>query len=717
MTRLELSLSIATTAGIFLVACCFLAAYLYYKRTIPAVPLRLRYLLTTLRGLVFSLVCLLLFEPLIRVIHTTMDSPVLAVLIDNSRSMRLADNSGDRSQTARTVLDRVAGMRLAGEGDRRWFLFGSSLREAAGVPDSLSYQDEVTDITAALSGLSAHRELQNIRAVLLLSDGSSNSGENPLYAASALGIPVFTVGIGDSSYPTDVAITNVVTNHQVYENTEVPVDVMIRSSGFEGKVVEVSLSDGGNVLDRKRVQLGAGTREYSVNLTYTPKGEGTRKFTVRASRLEGELTTENNRTSFFARILKGKLHVLIIGGAPSTDLVVVKQTLQELDQFSVNSRTQRFPSGFYEGDLTQSAVDSADCLLLIGFPTERTPAEYTGLVRRAVERKRIPVLFLGGRSLDASRLQELGPVVPVVPVSASASEDLAFMIPAESQRTHPLLAPGGAGATVWDRLPPVFKSGTVYRTRPEATTLAHPRIQGVTLPEPVIALRNINRNKGVALVTYGIWRWRLMAQGDPATEDHLASFLATTIRWLTTREEERNVRARTTKDFFTEGEPVEFIGEVYDMTARPVENADLRVQLVEDGTEVLLTPVGNGRYEGLLHGVSVGEHSFTARAFAAGNPLGDDRSRFSVGEQNLEFQDPRMNIDLLRQLADRTGGAFMMPAETGRLEAVLSGLPSFEPRNTEHTTDFELWNRTFVLVAMLALLALEWFLRKRNGMI
>jgi hypothetical protein len=88
-----------------------------------------------------------------------------------------------------------------------------------------------------------------------------------------------------------------------------------------------------------------------------------------------------------------------------------------------------------------------------------------------------------------------------------------------------------------------------------------------------------------------------------------------------------------------------------------------------------------------------------------------------VGDLNLEFQETRMNIALLRQLAERTGGVFLPSADAGRLkEEILRG-PEMRSREVITGTSIELWNWQYTLAVIIVLLSLEWFLRKRLGML
>jgi hypothetical protein len=278
---------------------------------------------------------------------------------------------------------------------------------------------------------------------------------------------------------------------------------------------------------------------------------------------------------------------------------------------------------------------------------------------------------------------------------------------------------GSEGIEGWKRLPPVFKTNTVFKAKPGATMLGFVRVQQVVLPDPLIVSRRQNRLKSLAVLGYGIWRWRLMAQSDPSTAQLYSSFLVNGIKWLTTIEDTRPVKVTTTKESYSQGEPVQFVGQVYDASARPVDDAQVRVTARHAGTalEADLRPIGNGRYEGAVEGAGQGDYTFTATATLNGTALGDDRGRFSVGDLNLEFQDTRMNAELLRQLADRSGGRYFEPDQINDLDGVLASHASFAPNVEQTQREIELWNWKTALIMLILLLGVEWFLRKRSGML
>ena len=722
MPEVELVIEYSVPLVVALILGAIAASVLVYRTTIPPLRRSRRILLAALRGSVLALLLLLIAEPLLRLVHSRERPPSVALLVDNSQSMQLSDAGTVRARIIDTLLRPPLLGRLEQSGNVSAYTFGGVLRPLPDPAETTpAFDEEVTDISGALLELARERDRTPLDAAVLLSDGIHTAGRNPVYAAERLGLPLITVGIGDSSEQRDLVLARILANELVYEGIPSPVDLTVRSTGFGGgQRVRISLREGGAERSSSELLLEEGTREYTVSLEYVPGAEGSRRLTASVSPLEGELTLENNAQSFYVRVLRSKLRVLILAGSPTPDATILRLSLSEDERFSVHLLTARRGGGWYGGALGHAETDSADCLVLVGFPAEGVSSSVVERLRRLVRERDLPLLFIGGPSLDAAALRLLDDVLPFTIDLPSTVERQSAVAPVPERSTHPLLSLEQSEAwRDWSALPPIFTTMSLITPRSGTLLLARAHTAGTNEAQPFLLARRSGARASLALLGHGLWRWRLMGQASERTADFHARFFSTAIVWLTSREETRPVRVRPSREFFRQGEPVVFSGQVYDGLRQPVDNARVTVTLrqQEQSYQIDLRPVGSGRYEGELYGVGEGDASFEAAAMLDGVALGADSGRVSIGGTTVEYQNTRMDPSVLRELATVTGGRFLLGAEIDSLPQVLAALPSYRSRTEISQESRALWDWPLVLLVVVGLLAVEWTIRKRSGML
>jgi len=150
-----------------------------------------------------ALVLLLLWQPAVMVAELRPQQNIIAVLVDDSRSMSIADGGATRAQQAAKALE-------GGVLDEVQKKFQIRLYRADGHLSRISKLDELktsppasaTRLGDDLKQLAGEAADLPIGAVVLLSDGADNSGGIDLDTISTLRsrrIPVHTVGFGPNS--------------------------------------------------------------------------------------------------------------------------------------------------------------------------------------------------------------------------------------------------------------------------------------------------------------------------------------------------------------------------------------------------------------------------------------------------------------------------------------------------------------------------------------
>jgi hypothetical protein len=722
MRAASIFISLGGNTALFysLAACLIILTLLFYRYTIPPLPFSKKVFLTVLRSVSLFIILLLIFEPILNFVTTKNIQPAVAVIIDDTQSIAVSEKFTHHNERLKEFLNSKGLLNSLSEIEIKYFTFSAGLVENKIFSyDSLAFNGEVTDISTSLTNFSDIIKNENYQAALFISDGNYNTGKNPIYEVENLRIPIYTLGLGDTTEQKDVAIDKIQTNYLVYSETRVPVDVSVRSSGYNNESAEVTLGEGQNIVDRKTIKLPEGAGELCVKLYYGAKQEGIHRLTAAISKIPGELTDKNNYKTFFVKVLKTKMQILLFAGGPSPDVAVVNQILTEDGNMRVTRCIQRNQDEFYENRFTPALLDSADCILLIGFPNSTTSNYVLKQIQTIIEQKRKPIFFLGAKNLDLEKLQMLEPYLPFTSSLQNPSEVNVFASIPEKMQKNPLVFFDETSSNeAWLRLPPIYKMGTQFKSKPESDIIADVKTQNIILNEPLIAARNIGRQKSIAVTGYGIWRWRLLVQDSPQTEKLLSLFIINAVRWLTSKDEDKKINVVPSKETFSTGEVVEFTGQVYDDEYRQVDGAEVKLELIQGAqkTEVVLSGIGNGRYEGGFSGFAEGDYEYTAKVLSNGVSLGEDKGKFSIGKMNIEFLDTKMNKQLLEQIADKTGGEYASIENSGNIISTIRK-HKFSSLEVTTTKEIELWNWEYLAGFLIIVLALEWFIRKRGGLV
>lgn len=700
-------------------------AFFIYRWTNPPVSKKLRYFLLSLRILTLVTILFILFEPILKLIWYRFEQPQIAVLVDDSASMRLIDASGNRAETVRQVIADPIFEKIREENELDYYRFSAALEKwDPNDEDSLKLAGDGTNIQHALQRLQEKAADQYLKAIILITDGADNLGENPVRSAAMLGMPVYPVGIGDAAEPRDILVTRVFTNQITYVNNKVPVEVTLKSAGFSDEKVQVLLKQGNQTIESKSVTLSGESLEQTLQFHFTPTREGVAKYRIEIPELPNEITILNNRKDFYVKVLKSRIKILLVAGAPSADLAFLKRALASNENIEVNSFVAKKNGTFYEGKLPATdQLTEYDAIILQDFPRPGSVAATLESLFRTILKEEIPVLFLAGPSVDYRKLSALQKIFPFKQPVQPGKEYLIQVNLTTEGNSHPVLQMYDDLVTnrqIWRDLPPVYFSAVNVKPTLLARTLVEvdkPRSKlPSSLPQlPVLTLTQAGRHKMATIMAYGLWRWEFLMKGLEKPEIIYPTFFNKLVRWLVTREESKRVRIQLAKDIFRGGEPVHFEAEVYTEDYRPQDDAEvrLRVQNSRLEQELILNGKGNGKYEGTLQVLEGGDYRFVGEARIKNQRVGADSGRFSIEPFSLEFQNTRLEAEMLQKMAATTNGQYFAPDDLSTLPDLLD----FPPRRNVESREWELWNKLALLLLIVTFLSIEWFVRKRKGML
>jgi hypothetical protein len=696
------------------------AAYSWYvyRYTVPVVNPGKKILLTALRSLALILLIFIIFEPIVTVAKKNILEPVIMVYTDNSRSLTFKDGT-NRSEAVKTILNDYAGSNVAGNSE--YFSFGHEMHHVnADSLDKLNFSEGSTNFSNIFTGLTKEQDNKgnnrNISSVVIISDGVITEGSTPLFIAEKLNLPVYTIGVGDTTHRNDIEIRNVLFNEFIYAETPTTINASLSGKGYEGKSVTVSLMENSTVIEQANVTITDDIQ--SVNFNYTPKTSGEKKLSVAVSEQAGEFSKLNNRRTFFINVLSNKIKVLVTAGSPSSDLTFIKNSLKADPNLTINSITQVAANKFLENNNRERLIDSADIFYLVGFPSKETPPDLLQKVKRSVSNNNKPFFIVLSDGIDLNKLKELQSDLPfsIGRINQGYSEVQPDVGGDKSK--NPLLQNNTDNpVSAWNNLPPVLLQNSILEAKPESEVLAKIKINNIPLNRPLVISRRLGSKRSVAVLAKDIWRWKL--QTTTKNLNLFDNFMLQGVKWLNTSDEQKRVSIKTSKKLYSPGEDVEFSAQVYDESFNPVEDAEVKVNIstASDKSEINLNAIGSGLYEGTFPANKTGDYFFSGYAVQNGNRLGSDNGRFNVGEVDIEMITPRQDAEFLSLLSKQTNGRYFNVNNYKQLFDILKQRNESTAKENISVSEIDLWSNEWLMAIVIFLFAAEWFIRKRSGML
>ena len=726
--------ALAVTAA---VAAYALATY----RGAPAARARDRVALAALRLALLGVLAFCLIRPTLVVKAAVPQQNFLGVLVDDSRSMRIADGGEPRGDFVRQQLaspDAALASALSKKFVLRFFRFSSSAERIAS-PAGLQYAGTSTRLGPALER--ARDELAGLplAGLVVVSDGADTSDrtlDEPLASLKARAIPVFTVGVGRDRFARDVQLTRVETPRLTLKGTSLVVNAVVTATGYAGRTVPLTVEDEGRIVGTEDVTLPPDGESTTVHVRFTASEAGARTFRFHIPPQEGEQVAGNNARDALIEVSDRREKILYYEGEPRFEAKFVLQAVEGDKNLQVVLLDRTAENKYFRRN-----VDNPD-ELVAGFPKTREELfAYRGIILGSVEagsftpeqlrmladfvsRRGGGLLMLGGRRAFAEggwAGTPLADVSPVVIENAARKGPPFFaelqVRPTREGAMFPLTEMAGtaaASAARWNDLPPLSSVNPIDSVKPGATIL----LTGLDKGKPdqvVLAYQRYGRGKAIAFPVQDSWRWQ-MDPKTPATDPTYATFWRRLARWLVDGVPGQ-VTVTTDEDRVDPGQAVTITAEVADAAYVDVNDSQVvaRVTAPSGKTSELALDwnvARDGEYRGTFVPDEDGSYDVRVEAARGKQALGAGDVHVRAAPGDSEYFDAAMRAPLLRRVADETGGRFYTPATAASLPDDIG----YSGRGVTVVEEHELWDMPVVLLLIVGLAGGEWAYRRARGL-
>jgi uncharacterized membrane protein len=684
-----------------------------------------------------ALVLFLLWHPAISIATLRPQQNVVAVLIDDSRSMAVPENGSTRLAQAEKLLDGGLLANLEKKFQLRLYRFGNNLARIQKL-DQLSGAAPATRIGPSLEQALAEASTLPLGAVVLLSDGSDNSGGIGLDTMAQIRrahVPIHTIGFGRERLSRDIEISDVSLPAQAMADSRLSAEVTFRQFGYTREKAHLVVREGDRLLASREIALkGEGTPQ-SESLVFNAGLAGPRTFQFGIEPLPGEENLKNNQITRLVNITSSAARILYFEGEPRWEYKFIHRGVEDDRSLQISSMVRTTQNKIY----TQ-AIDAEDRKRLEdGFPSKpENLFVYDGLIvgnsevgyftpqqqelmREFVDRRGGGLLFLGGRAALADGGWTHASPADLLPVRLPDSKDTFHRDPATAELTAQgresvicrLEEDPDRNVDRWKKMPVLADYQQVGDVKPGALTLLE-MTAGGRRHLPLLVTQRYGRGRTAVFATGGSWRWQMM---QPLADKTHEMFWQQLLRWVVA-DTPSQVMASTSRPILSDENRVPLRAEVRDKSFRPVPNATVEAHIVGPGgaaanVSLVPQPLEPGAYTLEWSADKPGSYMAEVVARQGQQELGRGVVIFRREDGVAENFRLTQNRELLEKLAEETGGHYYPANRASRLAEDISY--SEAGITTRETKD--LWDMPVVFLIALLLRGSEWVLRRRWGVV
>jgi len=738
-----------------------------YRTTIARTNRRFRGFLIFLRSVALCGLAFCLLKPFVTIYQTRPDDSYLLLLVDQSKSMQIADSANKESRLNRVnrlLFQPESGLlhKLNAKFKIRLFAFDANAKRI-GPSEITQANGENTNIPASLNEALEDLKGVPLSGAVIFSDGADQSGEDIAKLAFRLRdrkLPVHTVGVGSAKGIKDLELVKIDAPRTAEEDFPVEIWATVSRKGYDKRTVTMQLTDENRVIKTLPVELDKDHPTRRIPIKFIPRSPGTQKYVVQIQAEADEVIPQNNAKKFLLKVAPSKrVKILYVEGRPRHEFAFIKRALKNDPNIQLTDRYYTDDEKHVGGtktaeqdfDLYPNAKEQLfgyDAIILGNIAASAFTKQQLENTLEFVRTRGGGFLMLGGSdSLSNHSISDAyinTPLAAILPVELELGlppapgpitdrrDPLGFSAPERNPTLHDAgylfqLTPEGKadplmaladdpqeGMALWQKLPPLIGYSKVKRAKAGATVLAtHPSDRNEFGNRILIATHNYSAGRVMVFTPHSSWRWKMLV---PKEDESYERFWRQVARWLTTAPKD-HLRLDIAKSSYSLKEPVVIEASAYDDKFNLTNQANVRTIITDESgnrKELNLeqTLGQDGVYTARFIPPRRGEYKVEAVGTLGGKSLGEQHGLFEVEESYAEFTNAELNAPLLQTLAKTSGGNYYTLENAAQM---VGQIPLVESAPSSLVEE-DIWDMPLIFGGIILLFGAEWFLRKRRGL-
>lgn len=652
---------------------------------LPDISFGLALLISSLRFLTLFFLLFLLLKPAISFLRNVKEKPLLIIAQDNSVSLIKNKDSLYYNDEYRESLDNsIAALEQKFQIER--FTFGSNVTKDG----EIDFSETHTYISGIFDYIDRNYTYKRPAAMLLLTDGIYNAGINPRYKLTSY--PVYTVALGDTVQYPDVYIKNIECDKFNFINTIFPVKAEIAAIKQNGKRIKCVLKENGNILEEKQLLIDRDNYLTEVIFDVTAKQKGVAKYTVDLQTEFTEHSRENNLATVFVNIIDNSGDISIYYSAPHPDIAAVTDAIKVSGMYRCTAYNMSDPIGELKTNL-----------IIMHNPEPGNP-NFQKIVEWATKHK-VSIWYIQTNRENISRLARFTNEFTV-----DFSTEMNEYATINFNRDFPFFEFTEQEISGFADYPPLVVPFGEIKTN-AGRSLFTQKIKTTATSNGMFSFYDNGNSRRCYIWGDGLWKWRLYSYRENGNHDLFNTLVNKTINYLAAQ--------RGTERFIHDVKPL------YD----EMENAVVNVELYNDSYELVNTPDVNiilkygdkefnyilnrngDKYRIDLGNLPAGEYNFILSTNLKGEKF-EKKGNFYVRTQNPELNNVVADKQLLKEIAENSGGKMIEVSNLKHLTANLNADAHFKPVYKSEIKYIEFGEIGILGIILLILICTEWFLLK-----
>lgn len=647
-------------------------SYILYRKTNPDISRQRKSFLFLLRLVTLWIILSFLLIPIYKVTRVSFQKPKAIVMIDDSASMNIAQESMTKSEQITSLLANIKAD-LESNFDVKYENFASSLNGS----------DNSSDVIKSIEDLFVQGE-DSSKEIYLLSDGHYVNNSFALLRDYPYKINTFR--FANQQEELQPKFLNIRSNRTTFLNDPTPIEITSNIQGNKETTIEIY--EGEKKLWSKDLENETG--DIAKNLLHL-------KFeTVGLHELTINLQDENEKYDTAKLVIKvndNKNNITLLTDSPDWDAKSIKDALKLDNRFKYRFIVLK-DRKMWEGNKEVQLEDVLrECQLLILNNDKRLllNPEDSRLISSKINNG-LSIFFIG------DIVNGLDEFYPVRKTEIDRKYE-AKVIPGLASKNYTTFS---TYLENFKDLPPVkYKYFALKNSAQEIATMDNME------RSPAITSHQLNQAKILHFGFEDFWRFSLRADNDAFNE-----LIRNIIQWLSSKSGE-NFIVSTDKDGYYFGETVSFSAAILDEKGDFISQKKLRLELVDSNDQMVVSDFllwKTDEYSYELDDLNAGLYHYKVTDI---DTKQTKKGNFIVFNNSLEQSHTDFNNVALNEISRITGGKHNNSSD---LPGIKDSLVR-EKISTNLYSEFKiLYNNYFLLLVILSF-SLELYFRRRWGLI